>query len=237
MCLPDFQPSFNMMTSGLRNLGLGMDNWINVVAIIAQKTVGLQNIPTCDELALGMGPADYSKELFGTSQPTVVGMTEGLYAVTDGTHAQYYSSYNVLQSITAPNIWPIPIDVRHGVAAVVYSKFATERDEMGNSRTTMLGCQCSDNAGSPPIRIVCGLALKGIESYGGTLNITEDLTFEVSFQQQSTAQYLTCNTVEISVQSVRWSSTRFTGSYDARDTTDNTCQSKNTCSAIDATVY
>jgi hypothetical protein len=157
--------------------------------------------------------------------------------VTDGTHAQYFSSYESRTTTTAPNIWPIPIDVRHGVAAVVYNKYATERDETGNPSTTMLGCRCIDNAGHAPMQIMCALALRDISTYGGTLNNTNDLTFEVVFQNRQTAKFLQCNQVEISVQSVRWSSTRFTGSYDNRDSMDATCQSRGSCSAIDATIW
>jgi len=121
-------------------------------------------------------------------------------AVTDGTHVQYFSSYESHTSTTVSNAWAIPVDVRHGVAAVVYNKYATERDQLGNPSTTMLGCQCLDNGGAPPIRIICSLALKEILSYGGTLNNDDDLSFEVVFQNKLTANYLQCNTVEISVQ-------------------------------------
>ena len=127
--------------------------------------------------------------------------------------------------------------MRYGVAAVVYNQYATELDDLGNPSTTMLGCQCLDNAGKPPMRIRCGLALKEILTYGGTLSNDNDLTFEVVFQNRKTADFLQCNQVEISVQSVRWSATRFTGSYDDRDKTDTTCQSKGTCSAIDAIIW
>lgn len=87
------------------------------------------------------------------------------------------------------------------------------------------------------MQIICALALKELATYGGSLNNTNDLTFEVVFQNRKTANFLQCNQVKISVQSVRWPSTRFTGSYDDRDTMDATCQSKGTCSAIDATIW
>ena len=148
MCLPDFEPTFNMLTTGLRSLGTGIDNWLNVASIIIQRSLNFMDVPTCESLALGFGPANYSKELFGSNQPVVVGLTEGLYAgklpfslfsilvwsncshaVTDGIHAQYFSSYESRTTITAPDVWPIPVEVKHGVAAVVYNKYATERDE------------------------------------------------------------------------------------------------------------
>ncbi len=38
-----------------------------------------------------------------------------------------------------------------------------------------------------------------------------DTVFDVVFQQRSTANYMTCSMAQISVQSVRWPATRFTG--------------------------
>jgi hypothetical protein len=80
MCLPDFEPSFNMLTTGLRSLGMGIDNWIDVSSIIIQKTIGISDVPSCESLALAFGPSNYSNTLFGNRQPIVVGLTEGLYA-------------------------------------------------------------------------------------------------------------------------------------------------------------
>lgn len=36
MCLPDFEPVFNTLTSGLRSLGRMLDNWLDVTSIIVQ---------------------------------------------------------------------------------------------------------------------------------------------------------------------------------------------------------
>jgi hypothetical protein len=93
MCLPDFEPSFNMLTTGLRSLGMGLDNWINVASIIVQRTVGLMDTPTCESLALALGPANYSKDLFGNKQPVVVGLTEGLYAGRPPPPRYHYHSH------------------------------------------------------------------------------------------------------------------------------------------------
>ena len=59
---------------------MGIDNWVDVASIIVQKTIGITDVPTCDSLAMGFGPMNYSTTLFGNNQPAVVGLTEGLYA-------------------------------------------------------------------------------------------------------------------------------------------------------------
>ncbi len=116
---------------------------------------------------------------------------------------------------------------RFGVAAVTYRAGSglEERDSLGDTTTTMLGCRCTDNAGLPPIKIQCALALKTVGTasraaytsdrsvkdktfFSATANV-----FDVIFQQRSTAEYLTCSMTQISVQSVRWPVTRFSRRY------------------------
>lgn len=117
-----------------------VDNWLDVSSIIVVKTFGIDPGVECESQAALLTPAAYSRDVFGTNRTTVVGLTPGLYAVTDGLHAQYFNHYDGVNSIVSPNIWPIPIDVRFGVAAVT---FATEqRDEStGDTSTTMMGCR------------------------------------------------------------------------------------------------
>jgi hypothetical protein len=54
--------------------------------------------------------------LFGSEgdnkQKIVVGLTDGLYAVTDGVHAQYFNHYDSVDTMASPNVWPIEIDTR-----------------------------------------------------------------------------------------------------------------------------
>ena len=140
MCLPDFEPSFNLLVAGLRNLGMLLDNWLDVASIIVQKSLGLDPKAECEAQALLLAPASYSRAVFGNNQTIVVGLTPGLYAVTDGTHAQYFNHYDSIESTILPNAWPIPIDVRYGVAAVTYTTM--QRDgATGEASTTMMGCR------------------------------------------------------------------------------------------------
>jgi hypothetical protein len=69
------------------------------------------------------------------------------------------------------------------------------------------------------MRIQCALALKSsgtAASVKGESNSSSrlsvfDTVFDVVFQQRSTADYMTCAMAQISVQSVRWPATRFSG--------------------------
>lgn len=124
-----------------------------------------------------------------------VGLTEGLYAVTDGQHVMYFSSYDATESVGAPNIWPIPVDVSMGVAAVTFNEDSPERDGLANPSTTMLGCRCTDNGGLGPLRLQCGMALYELATYGESVTLSEDLVFDVVFNKRSTANFLTCKQV------------------------------------------
>ena len=81
--------------------------------------------------------------------------------------------------------------------------------------------RCIDNAGLPPMRIQCALALRQsmVTPSATAANATAASSFftkqvfDVVFQQRSTANYMTCAMAQISVQSVRWPATRFTGRY------------------------
>lgn len=86
MCWPDFSAVFNFWTAGLRNLGRLIDNWFDVSTVIIQAGLGIDTSDAdCAKQALTLTPANYSTEVFGTNETTTVGLTEGLYAVTDGT--------------------------------------------------------------------------------------------------------------------------------------------------------
>ena len=240
MCLPDFNAPINMFIAGIRNLGVLGDNWLDVSSIIAQRSLGLLDDQLdCESTAKSLTPAFYSRQLFSsnTRQKIVVGLTDGLYAVTDGLHAQYFNHYDSVESVASPNVWPIEIDTRFGVAAVTYraGSGSEERDGMVDTTTTMLGCRCTDNEGLPPMRIQCALALKGVgtasaiayasdTSYasptaktsadsGAAMASSFQTVFDVVFQQRSTAAYITCSMAKISVQSVRWPATLFTGRW------------------------
>lgn len=240
LCMPDFNQPINMLVQGLRDMGIMADNWLDVSSIILQRSMGWMSAEEaemldCERSALATSPAFYSKALFddgSNRHKIVVGLTDSTYAVTDGRHVQYFNHYDSVESVLAPSIWPFDIDTRYGVAAVAYGNQADDRDGMGNPTTTMMGCRCTDAGGFPPIKIECALALKQSIVAGAAASLGQDASptnsssapsnanivyaqqvFEVMFQQRSTANYMTCDMAQISVQSVRWPATRFTGSY------------------------
>jgi hypothetical protein len=157
---------------------------------------------------LALTAANYSRDVFGpTSKIRVVGLTEGLYAVTDGKSIQYFNHYGSTKSVVSVNAWPFQIDVTMGIAAVTYyNDHPGARDPIGNPSTAMLGCACEDTS-SAGMSIVCAIALYDDttkSAYNGTN--ANSTVFNVVFQKRSTAKYMTCAGSEISVQSVRCAS-------------------------------
>lgn len=142
MCLPDFQPGWNMLTAGLRNVGQLVDNWVDVSTAIIQGSLGFDTSAIeCEKAALALNPANYSRKIFEQRQVATVGLTEGLYGVSDGIHVQYFTHYDSTESVVSPNVFPFPVDVKHGLAAVVYQEDSADRDAQGDPRTTIMGCR------------------------------------------------------------------------------------------------
>jgi hypothetical protein len=107
-CLPDLQPSVLLLVNGLRYLGSLLDNWIDVTSIIVQGSLGF-TIPSCDQFAPTLTAVNSSAELFGSNETTLVGIDDGLYALTDGYNVQYFNHRTQRESILHSNAWPIAV--------------------------------------------------------------------------------------------------------------------------------
>ena len=81
-CVPDFEPVFNMMTMGLRSMGIMLDNWLDITSVIVERSLNISSVPDCDKIPLGMTPFNRSNDTFRDNQTVIVGLTEGLYAIT-----------------------------------------------------------------------------------------------------------------------------------------------------------
>lgn len=84
MCTPDLAPFWNFLVAGVGNFGILVDNWLNVAfLIVVQATTGIRR--TCDPSEVGMLPdLIINSTIFSGRQTAVVGLTDWMYAVTDG---------------------------------------------------------------------------------------------------------------------------------------------------------
>jgi hypothetical protein len=231
MCIPDFDPVFNMLVSGFRYMGLFFDNWLDVGLLIVNSVLG-RPIPTCHSLPDLLRDFDFSHNFFGYNETVMVGMTEYMFARTDGLGVQYFSTDRDWQTVLHPEAFPFRVHAGYGIAAISHLKDA-DHDSKGDDTTGLLGCACEHT--SIGMQITCGVAMFGDDV------AAIDRIIQMSFQLPSTGQMMRCNRVMIKVESIRWPVSRFTatkvqnmyGSY----VQDVGCTGKGTCLYADAAVW
>jgi hypothetical protein len=207
MCVPDFEPVWNALSSGLRFLGRGVDNWLNIAALIIEEAITGTG-PSCAAPPLASEVAAPERGLFGANETIVVGLTPGMFATTDGWSTRYTVFWTSVHHMDVSRSWPLAVDVRHGLAAVQYTD-ADEMDDSGHATTAMLGCRCRDveDGASPSgarLAITCAISPYGAEAYD-TMHLRQDeYILPVEFQLPSAAYDLRCAQVDLAVQSVRW---------------------------------
>ena len=217
MCTPDLAPFFHLLVAGLSSLGQALDNWLNVAFLIVETAVGGGGAtPQCDPVASGMIPDMVAESDFFPpgAFKAVVGLTDWMYAVTDGVTAVYMGHSEPGEARV--QAWPFPgtMDVSLGVAAVTYSgvhdldvsAFSSGKRTSGAMQTTaMLACNCTDDA-LLGMRILCSiLPMSGVPTEAAL----EDYLLEALFPDTDAGRLYTCAGVDVYVKSVRWSYTRY----------------------------
>ena len=87
-CLPDFEPAIELAVHGIRNIGLLIDNWLDVTMIIIQSVLTATS-PACS----GWMTVDFNKGggIMGVNETVVIGLSTSLFAKTDGWNAELYT--------------------------------------------------------------------------------------------------------------------------------------------------
>lgn len=148
-CTPDFLPIVAVWVEMMRALGALIDNWLNTVAVVVLESVTGQS-SSCAGWQLETTVSEAAQVFEASvSRVRVVGLTEKTVAITDGLHAMYRSDYT---QTWGSFMWPMPISVQNGVAAV-QATLASEGDDARELRTGLLGCSCIDVPGG--IELAC----------------------------------------------------------------------------------
>lgn len=240
MCTPDLAPFFNFLVAGFTSLGLAIDNWANVALLIVQ-TVLNADPPQCESAeSHAMIPDLLAADSVFQGATTVVGLTDWLYAVTDGRTAMYLGHTDGNRARV--RTWPYRVDPTLGVAAVTYSAVQdldvsalSNGKTAGTMQTTgMLGCNCSDTDAG--MRILCAiLPISGVPSEAAL----EHYRTEVLFSDPRAPGLYVCAGVDLYVKSVRWSYTRYeprSGGLGSPPPSHD-CISRGTCRELDATIW
>jgi hypothetical protein len=244
MCTPDLAPFFNFLSASLSSLGLAIDNWVNVALLIVETVLG-GDPPQCATSDNAMIPDLIAADTVFKAGTVVVGLTDWLYAVTDGATA-VYMGHNEGNKARIGR-WPFAVDTTLGVAAVTYSgvhdldvsAFSSGKTAGSMQTTGMLGCNCTDETGG--LRVSCAiLPISGIPDN----TAIENYRFEVLFSDPRAPALYVCAGVDIYVRPVRWSYTRYEtqtvnlGTTGAQTTLpSNDCISRGTCRELDSTVW
>lgn len=235
MCTPDVQPVFDHAVSGVRDIGIAVDNWIGVGAAMARRS--LTGLPE-DCARETVGPDRFRGGLLKGLQ-TVVGLTDWLMAASNGSLAYFWGQVTV---DVAPRSWPEPVDVRMGLAAVSFDEAAevevsgvTQGQRPATRQTTsVFGCRCLDTTKGLVVRCSV-LPMTGLVS--GSSH-----SFDVKFQDSTWSGLMTCAQVEVSVRSVRWPVRRYEGKTvpfagETLDLPGTDCMSRGSCESVDATIW
>lgn len=263
MCFPDAAPAFNYMAEAVVNLGRAIDNTLDVVGFLALNAISLQGqleAPTCADPypflrhISGAGVSDDAPDVFGGNRTTLVGLTPGLFAISDGFSAEYVDHNRFISSTVIQGAFQEPVDIQHGLAAVTFAN-NMYHDAAGDDQTGILGCRCEDiplqvAPGSPLadaqtyMKITCGIAL-----YDPLREYNANGIVETEFEMESTSLYMTCSQTKISVQSVRYPSRRFTTPTELLTTGlgipgasefgigSRMCSTASTCNEVDAIIF
>lgn len=235
MCTPDVQPVFDHTVSGVRDIGIAVDNWIGVGAAMARRSLtGLPEDCSRETVA----PDRFRGGLLNGLQ-TVVGLTDWLMAASNGSLAYFWGQVTV---DVAPRSWPEPVDVRMGLAAVSFDEAAevevsgvTQGQRPATRQTTsVFGCRCLDTTKGLVVRCSV-LPMTGLVS--GSSH-----SFDVKFQDSTWSGLMTCAQVEVSVRSVRWPVRRYEGKTvpfagETLDLPGTDCMSRGSCESVDATIW
>lgn len=252
MCTPDLAPFFNFLVAGVGGLGQAVDNWANAAFLIVESVLDGVGAAArqCDLVTNAMIPdlvVESQRDAGGGRASVVVGLTDWMYAVTDGVTAVYMGHNDPTQGKV--QTWPYAgMDVSMGVAAVTYSSvhdldvsaFSSGKTTGAMQTTAMLACNCTDTM-SVGMQLLCSiLPMTGVPSEAAL----EDYLLQVMFPDSTAARLYVCSGVDVYVKSVRWSFTRYSsqdatlgsgGAQTSLPVTD--CIARGTCRELDATVW
>ena len=184
-CLPDFEPVIELAVNGVRNMGLMVDNWLDVTTLIIQAVL-TNTSPVCS----GWDVVDFSVDsggLMGSNETVIVGMDSNHFAKTDGWNIEIYSRTEIK---SLPAAFPSLMNIEYGMAII-----SVTSDIQG-----LLGCACTDQ--DYGMQIVCAVAPLDL--------LTPSYYVPVEFDIPTTSFYMGCGKSKIRVDSIRWPVNRYT---------------------------
>jgi len=212
MCTPDWQAGFAIVTACLNSLGKLIDNWLNIVLVVVEHNVGRVTV-VCDQTATVGNVWDGVQDLFESQgRPLkVVGMSDSMLAVTDGSSTAFHSLVDGTSTVWALGVFPFPIDPLFGVAAVLYGE-VFDADAEGDSRSGLFGCRCFDRVsaqGIESIEVVCSSVPFRTNTHDNDEDYAAHTVQRIVFDSSTATNTMTCARTVIRVSALRFSRQRF----------------------------
>ena len=212
MCTPDFKPGFLIATSGIHALGKLVDNWLNMMLVVVEHNVGRVTV-VCTESATIGEVWEGVEDLFDAKNKPlkIVGMSEAMVAVTDGTSTAFHSLIDGASTVWAIGNFPFPVDPRLGVAPVKYGE-VFDSDPEGDVRTGLFGCRCFDREGAngvESIEVVCSSVPYQTNTHDNDEAYASHTVQRIVFDSPTATNTMTCARTVIRVSALRFSRQRF----------------------------
>lgn len=208
MCMPDFTVWIRLLETSMRALGKLFDNWLNVILLLVESTLGIGSVgTTCanpDTVAVAW--RDASHVLGSDLQQQNVGLTPSLYAITNGVSTVYHSLTQRGNVQVAIGNWPVQIEPRYGIAAIKYNE-VFDSDENGVDSTGMLGCRCSDSDTGIKIQCFAVPYLSHLQS--DDAEYSEATSIKINFSPADANKFMTCSRTRIKISPLRFSRKRY----------------------------
>lgn len=229
MCTPDFEPFWTHVFTGLKATGTMLDHWMRYALwLVEQGITNTANVMTgtCEDKFLPVFGLRTSTDTLLKGNTAVIGIGSGStswMAVGNGSIVMFQPMSGSKSQVVFKT-WPLVVDPTFGFANVRFSK----TDKVAN---TIMGCNCSDVA-SGGVAIQCGFVSLSDDIYSDfsiAATVLQDNTWKEAF---------TCNTIEISLKSVRFPVRRYDNEYDVvNDPVSSNCVLRGNCESVDATIW
>tara|TARA_B100001540_G_scaffold284144_1_gene276205 strand:- start:10377 stop:28151 length:17775 start_codon:yes stop_codon:yes gene_type:complete len=220
MCVPDFSVQYALAVNMIKAAGNAVDNWLNVALALAEQAITGAVKNTCVPSERMRVSFDRASGLFGvpSADLKIVGMTDKLFAITDGVSTEYHSTTDTLNTEMAIGNWPFHVDVKLGVAAVQHGEVG-DVDDDGDARSGMLGCRCydtTDYTGKLIMQIMCASVPYTVHESNMTEYNTSTI-HAINFAPPTAVQHMSCSNTKIKISSLRFSKKRMSRGYQDMD--------------------
>ena len=206
MCMPDWTPLANILCAMVRSLGTLLDRWLDVALVVVESSVSGEAAAACSaSRSVGSVWSAVSGVLGTREALRVVGLTDAMYAVTDGRSTAYFATTGGPRLQYALENWPFEVETSHGIAAVQYAD-NQDTDIAGQSTTGMFGCACR-NTREGMVLSCASVPYQVQNEDSGTHNTST--VHPVRFDRARAPAIMTCEDVAIQVVSLRFSRRRY----------------------------